>query len=76
LFFGTHRIKCRQANNLHVLYGFSSALGYSLVIILFAGLRQRLEKSVLPDLFHGTPISFITAGILAMAFAGFGGLAG
>lgn len=59
-----------------LVYGFSSALGYSLVIILFAGLRQRLEKSVLPDLFHGTPISFITAGILAMAFAGFGGLAG
>ena len=59
-----------------LIYGFSSALGYSLVIILFAGLRQRLEKSVLPDLFSGTPISFITAGILAMAFAGFGGLAG
>lgn len=59
-----------------LVYGLSSALGFSLVIILFAGLRQRLEKSVLPDLFHGTPISFITAGILAMAFAGFGGLAG
>ena len=59
-----------------LVYGFSSALGYSLVIILFAGLRQRLEKSVLPHLFSGTPISFITAGILAMAFAGFGGLAG
>ena len=59
-----------------LFFSFSSALGYSLVIILFAGLRQRLEKSVLPDLFSGTPISFITAGILAMAFAGFGGLAG
>ena len=59
-----------------LVYGLSSALGFSLVIILFAGLRQRLEKSVLPTLFNGTPISFITAGILAMAFAGFGGLAG
>lgn len=58
-----------------LIYGFSSALGYSLVIIMFAGLRQRLEKSVQPLLFKGNPISFITAGILALAFTGFGGLA-
>lgn len=58
-----------------LVYGFSSALGYSLVIVLFAGLRQRLEKASLPLLFKGNPISFITAGILALAFTGFGGLA-
>jgi len=58
-----------------LVYGLSAALGFSVVIILFAGLRQRLEKSVVPNMFNGAPISFITAGILAMAFAGFGGLA-
>ena len=62
---------------LHTLvYGLSSALGYSLVIILFAGLRQRMESAEIPKTFSGAPISFVTAGILAMAFAGFAGLAG
>ncbi len=59
-----------------LVYGLSSALGYSLVIILFAGLRQRLDSAEVPALFQGAPISFITAGTLAMAFAGFAGLAG
>ena len=58
------------------MYGLSSALGYSLVIILFAGLRQRMESAEIPKTFSGAPISFVTAGILAMAFAGFAGLAG
>ena len=59
-----------------LVYGLSSALGYSLVIVLFAGMRVRMEQTEQPALFRGTPISFITAGILAMAFAGFAGLAG
>jgi electron transport complex protein RnfA len=58
-----------------LVYGFSSALGYSLVMILFAGLRERLDRAELPLVFKGNPISFITAGILAIAFTGFGGLA-
>ena len=53
-----------------------SALGFSLVIVLFAGMRERLEQTAQPALFKGAPLSFITAGILAMAFAGFAGLAG
>ena len=59
-----------------LVYGLSSALGFSLVIILFAGLRQRMDSAEIPKIFHGAPISFVTAGILAMAFAGFAGLAG
>ena len=59
-----------------LVYGLSSALGYSLVIILFAGLRQRMDSAEIPKTFSGAPISFVTAGILAMAFAGFAGLAG
>ena len=59
-----------------LVYGLSSALGYSLVIVLFAGMRERLEQTAQPALVQGAPLSFITAGILAMAFAGFAGLAG
>ena len=59
-----------------LVYGLSSALGFSLVIVLFAGMRERLEQTAQPALSKGAPLSFITAGILAMAFAGFAGLAG
>lgn len=59
-----------------LLYGFASAAGFTLVIVLFAGLRTRLELNRVPALFDGSPIAFITAGIMAMAFAGFAGMAG
>lgn len=59
-----------------LFFGFSSALGYSLVMVLFSGLRERLDRAKLPALFAGTPVNFITAGILALAFSGFAGLAG
>lgn len=59
-----------------LLYGFSSALGFTLVIVLFAGLRTRLDLNRIPALFDGAPIAFITAGVMAMAFAGFAGMAG
>ena len=59
-----------------LVYGLSSALGFSLVIVLFAGMRERMEQTSQSALFRGAPIGFITAGILAMAFAGFAGLAG
>ena len=59
-----------------LLYGFGSALGFSLVLLMFAGLRERLALARMPAAFAGTPISFITAGLLALAFMGFSGLAG
>lgn len=58
-----------------LLYGFGSALGFTLVIVIFAGLRERMELCKIPKIMEGTPIGFITAGVLAMAFSGFVGLA-
>ncbi|TAN46856.1 MAG: electron transport complex subunit RsxA [Methylococcaceae bacterium] len=56
------------------LYGFGSALGFTLVMVIFAGIRERLALMNVPDAFAGTPIAFITAGILSLAFMGFAGL--
>jgi electron transport complex protein RnfA len=56
------------------LYGVGSALGFTLVMVLFAGLRERLALANVPESFAGAPIAFIVAGLLAMAFMGFTGL--
>ena len=57
-----------------VVYSVSIALGFGLALVLFAGIRERLELEEVPAAFRGTPIALITAGILAMAFMGFSGL--
>ncbi|UCV21980.1 electron transport complex subunit RsxA [Ferribacterium limneticum] len=57
------------------LFAFASSLGYSLVMVIFAGLRERLVLVDVPRLFAGPPIAFIVAGFLAMAFMGFSGIA-
>lgn len=57
-----------------LLYGFGSALGFTLVMVIFAGIRERLELNEVPAPFKGAPIGFITAGMLSMAFMGFSGL--
>lgn len=57
-----------------LLFGLGSALGFTLVMVVFAGLRERLALMAVPALFTGTPIAFITAGILSLAFIGFAGL--
>ncbi len=57
-----------------LLYGFGSALGFTLVMVLFAGLRERLALAQVPRTFAGTPIAFIVAGLLSLAFMGFAGL--
>ena len=56
------------------LFAFASAVGYSLVMVIFAGLRERLALASVPRLFAGPPIAFIVAGLLAMAFMGFSGI--
>ena len=56
------------------LYGVGSALGFTLVMVLFAGLRERLALANVPEAFAGAPIGLIVAGLLAMAFIGFTGL--
>lgn len=57
-----------------LFFGFGAALGFTLVMVIFAGLRERLALMTVPETFAGTPIAFITAGILSLAFMGFAGL--
>ena len=56
------------------IYGFGSSLGFTLVMVLFAGLRERLALADVPRAFAGSPIGFIVASILSLAFMGFSGL--
>ena len=56
------------------LFAFSSSIGYSLVMIIFAGLRERMTLADTPRLFAGPPIGFIVARLLALAFMGFSGM--
>ncbi len=56
------------------LYGFGAALGFSLVLILFAGIRERLDVADVPAPFKGAAIALITAGLMSIAFMGFSGL--
>ncbi len=56
------------------IYGFCSAIGFALALILFSSLREKLDLANVPKAFEGTAISLVTAGILAMAFLGFSGL--
>jgi electron transport complex protein RnfA len=56
------------------IFGFCSAVGFALALILFSSIREKLELARVPKAFQGTSIALITAGILAMAFMGFAGL--
>tara|TARA_R110000787_G_scaffold38692_5_gene97287 strand:+ start:1893 stop:2468 length:576 start_codon:yes stop_codon:yes gene_type:complete len=56
------------------LYGFGAALGFSLVLILFSAMRERLAVADIPVPFQGAAIGMITAGLMALAFMGFAGL--
>jgi Na+-translocating ferredoxin:NAD+ oxidoreductase subunit A len=57
-----------------ILYGFGSAIGFTLVMVIFAGMRERLALLQAPGAFAGTPIAFVSAGLLSLAFMGFAGL--
>ena len=57
-----------------VVYNVATALGFALALVIFAGLRERIEFEEAPKAFQGVPIALITASILAMAFMGFTGL--
>jgi Na+-translocating ferredoxin:NAD+ oxidoreductase subunit A len=56
------------------LYGFGAALGFSLVLILFSAMRERLGVADIPEPFRGPAIGMITAGLMSLAFMGFSGL--
>lgn len=57
-----------------LVYNVATALGFALALVIFAGLRERIEFEEAPKAFQGVPIALITASILAMAFMGFSGL--
>ena len=56
------------------LYGFGAAVGFSLVLVLFAAIRERVNVADVPEPFKGNAIALITAGLMSMAFMGFSGL--
>jgi electron transport complex protein RnfA len=57
-----------------IVYGFGAALGFALVLVLFAAMRERVDAADVPDSFRGAPIALVTAGLMALAFMGFAGL--
>ena len=56
------------------VYGFGAAAGFSLVMILFASIRERVAVADVPEVFKGSAIALITAGLMSLAFMGFTGL--
>jgi electron transport complex protein RnfA len=58
-----------------IAYGFGAALGFGLVLVLFAAMRERLDAADVPASFRGAPIALVNAGLMALAFMGFAGLA-
>lgn len=59
---------------LSLLYGVFAGLGFTLAIVLMAGIREQLDESAMPQSFRGFPAALITAGLMALAFMGFSGL--
>ncbi len=57
-----------------VFYGFGAAIGFSLVLVLFSAIRERIAVADVPKPFQGAAISLITAGLMSLAFMGFAGL--
>lgn len=57
-----------------LLYGFGAAIGFSIVLVLFSALRERLAVADVPEPFQGAAIGMITAGLMSLAFMGFAGL--
>ncbi len=74
--FGVALINVQEQNSFFesVIYGFGAALGFSLVLILFAALRERINVADVPAPFQGSAIALVTAGLMSLAFMGLGGL--
>ncbi len=56
------------------LYGFGASLGFSMALVIFSGVRERMEKADIPEALKGFPIALIAAGLVSMSFFGFQGL--
>lgn len=73
---GVALLNIQQQNNLveSAVFGFSASVGFTLVLVLFSAIRERIEMADIPESFKGTPIALVTAGIMSIAFMGFGGM--
>ena len=73
---GVALLNTNRAHSLpeSAFYGIGAALGFSLVLVLFAGVRERLMLTDVPEPFQGTSIALITAGFMALGFMGFSGI--
>jgi electron transport complex protein RnfA len=73
---GVALINVQEQNSFleSVVYGFGAALGFSLVLILFAAMRERINVADVPAPFKGSAIGLVTAGLMSLAFMGLGGL--
>jgi len=67
-------VQTRQTLPKALLYGLGASLGFTLVLVLFAGIRERLEAADVPRPFRGSAIGLITAGLISVAFMGFAGM--
>ena len=57
-----------------IVNGFATALGFTVAIIILAGIREKMEHNDIPEVLQGMPIVLLTAGLMAIAFCGFSGL--
>lgn len=73
---GVALLNVQQGNTLlqSTVYGFGAAAGFSLVLVLFAAMRERIAAADVPVPFRGAAIAMITAGLMSLAFMGFTGL--
>lgn len=67
-------VREQQSFSEALVFGLGSALGFCLIMVIFAGVRERLQLANVPRSFEGPPVALVTAGLLAMTFLGFGGL--
>lgn len=67
-------VRAQQSFMESLIFGLGSAVGFSLVMLIFAGMRERLALADVPRSFAGAPVALVTAGLLALTFMGFGGL--
>ncbi len=74
---GVALLNVQEQHNLlqSALYGFGAAAGFGLVLVMFAAMRERIAYADVPLHFRGAPVGLITAGLMALAFMGFTGLA-
>jgi electron transport complex protein RnfA len=73
---GVALLNVQEQNNFiqSLFYGFGAAVGFSMVLVLFSAMRERITAGDVPEAFQGTSIALITAGIMSLAFMGFAGL--